>query len=73
MLIFEFECAACHDQFDELARNAEAVKDVVCPSCGSRRVKKKLSTFAAKVASGGAVDNRRPGPARSGPVQNPAA
>lgn len=55
MPIFEFECSACHDQFDELVRNAEAVKDVVCPSCGSRKVKKKLSTFAAKVSGGGAA------------------
>ena len=54
MPIFEFECARCHDQFDELVRSAEAVKDVVCPSCGSKKVKKKLSTFASKVSGGGA-------------------
>jgi putative FmdB family regulatory protein len=53
MPIFEFECSRCHDQFDELVRNAEAVKDVTCPACGSRKVKKKLSTFASKVSGGG--------------------
>jgi putative FmdB family regulatory protein len=52
MPIFEFECSACHAPFDELVRNAEAVKDVVCPSCGSRKVKKKLSTFSARVGGG---------------------
>mgnify|MGYP001294414240 CR=1 FL=1 len=55
MPIFEFECSSCHDQFDELVRNAEAVKDVVCPNCGSRKIKKKLSTFASKVSGGGAT------------------
>ncbi len=54
MPIYEFECPACHEDFDELVRNAAAVKDVVCPSCGSRKVKKKLSTFASKVSGGGA-------------------
>lgn len=52
MPIFEFECPACHESFDELVRNAEAVKDVVCPICGNRKVKKKLSTFASKVSGG---------------------
>lgn len=55
MPIFEFECSSCHGQFDELVRNAEAVKDVVCPNCGSRKIKKKLSTFASKVSGGGAT------------------
>ncbi len=62
MPIFEFECSSCHDQFDELVRNAEAVKDVTCPQCGSRRVKKKLSTFASKI-SGGAAGQAGSGPA----------
>ena len=63
MPIFEFECASCHDQFDELVRNAEAVKDVVCPQCGSRKVKKKLSTFASKVSGGGGASLASSGPA----------
>lgn len=52
MPLFEFECPHCHDAFEELVRNPEAVKDVTCPSCGRDGVKKKLSTFAARVGSG---------------------
>ena len=51
MPIYEFECPKCHADFDELVRSAEAVKDVACPNCGSRKVKKKLSSFASKVSS----------------------
>ena len=55
MPIYEFECPSCHDAFEELVRNPEAVKDVVCPTCGSRKVKKKLSTCSAKVSGGGSA------------------
>ena len=54
MPIYEFDCPSCGEPFEELVRNSEAVKDVVCPTCGSRKVKKKLSTFASKVSGGGA-------------------
>lgn len=57
MPIFEFECPKCHSAFDELVRNAEAVKDVACPTCGSRKVKKKLSTFASRISGGGAASS----------------
>ncbi len=52
MPIFEFDCPKCQESFEELVRNAEAVKDVACPHCGNRKVKKKLSTFSAKVSGG---------------------
>ena len=57
MPIFEFECAVCHDSFDELVRRPEAIKDVACPACGSKKVKKKLSTFASSIKGGGAVSS----------------
>jgi putative FmdB family regulatory protein len=57
MPIFEFECSACRDSFDELVRHPEALKDVVCPACGSKKVKKKLSTFASNIKGGGAVSS----------------
>ncbi len=52
MPIFEFDCPSCGQPFEELVRNSEAAKDVTCPSCGSRKVKRKLSMFAAKVSGG---------------------
>ncbi len=55
MPIYEFDCPSCGQPFEELVRNSEAAKDVVCPTCGSRKAKKKLSTFASKVSGGGAA------------------
>jgi len=53
MPLFEFVCSECQHPFEELLRSASAVEEVSCPACGSRRVKKKLSTFASKVSGGG--------------------
>jgi putative FmdB family regulatory protein len=52
MPLFEFECQKCREPFEELVRNTEAIKDVACPSCGSPKVRRKLSTFSAKVGGG---------------------
>jgi len=52
MPLFEFECHQCHTDFEELVRNSEAAQAVTCPKCGGRKVKKKLSTFAARVTGG---------------------
>lgn len=52
MPMFEFVCSECSQPFEELVRSASAVGEVTCPKCGSPRIKKKLSTFAAKVSGG---------------------
>lgn len=54
MPIFEFECTECKKLFEELVRSASATEEVICPKCGSRQVRKKISTFASKVSGGGA-------------------
>jgi putative FmdB family regulatory protein len=53
MPIFEFVCKNCDRPFEELLRSASLVDQVVCPSCGSPQVRKKMSTFAAKVSGSG--------------------
>jgi putative FmdB family regulatory protein len=53
MPLFEFVCNDCQRPFEELVRSASAVVEVVCPHCGSPQVRKKLSTFAARI--GGSV------------------
>lgn len=50
MPLYEFDCGKCGEPFEKLVRSTEAVKDVTCPNCGSRKVKKKLSRFASKVS-----------------------
>ena len=42
--IYEYECE-CGYVFDELVESPKKSKKVVCPSCGSRKVKIKISTF----------------------------
>ncbi len=52
MPIFEFVCADCSQPFEELVRSSSATSEVVCPTCHSLNVKKKISTFASKVSGG---------------------
>jgi putative FmdB family regulatory protein len=53
MPIFEFVCNKCKKTFEDLVLSASRTDEVVCPSCGSGDVKKKMSTFSSKVTSGG--------------------
>jgi len=50
MPLFEFVCKTCEDDFEELVLGSSAIDGVTCPSCGSQQIKKKISTFASKVA-----------------------
>ncbi len=52
MPIFEFACNDCGQPFEELLRNGSDTSKVVCPSCSSPQVKKRISTFASKVSGG---------------------
>lgn len=51
MPLFEFHCAKCESDFEELLPSAEAATDVVCPTCQSQRVAKKFSTFGVASAA----------------------
>ena len=48
MPIFEFVCRDCEQNFEDLVFGTK-LDGVLCPVCGSDRVRKKISTFAAKV------------------------
>jgi putative FmdB family regulatory protein len=52
MPLYEFDCLDCGRPFEKLVRSAEAIKEVVCPSCGQTHIQKKLSTFAANIKGG---------------------
>jgi putative FmdB family regulatory protein len=46
MPIYEFHCAQCERDSEVLVRSAEW-RGTKCPHCGSTRLDKKFSTFAA--------------------------
>ncbi|HEY1489415.1 MAG TPA: zinc ribbon domain-containing protein [Verrucomicrobiae bacterium] len=52
MPIYEFHCAACERDSEILVRSTDW-KNTGCPHCGSKKLSKKFSTFAA-ASTGGA-------------------
>lgn len=53
MPIFEYDCPDCGDSFEKLIRSASSDAKIICPRCGSVKVRRKLSAFAASVKGGG--------------------
>ena len=49
MPIYEYTCQSCEKAFEELVRSADQA--VSCPECGSNKVQKRLSVFAARDAA----------------------
>ncbi|MFB3890967.1 MAG: zinc ribbon domain-containing protein [Phycisphaerae bacterium] len=45
MPIYEYICQGCGKAFEALVSSANAKS--ACPSCGSRKIKRQFSTFAA--------------------------
>ena len=52
MPLYEFDCSECGAMFEKLLRRADAMSEVVCPACGSRKVSEKISAFAS-ITKGG--------------------
>ena len=44
MPIYEYVCMSCESHFEELVRHDESAK---CPDCGTTKVQRQLSVFAA--------------------------
>lgn len=66
MPLFDFVCATCGAQFEQLIRTSnQPAQAVICPVCKSSETQKKLSTFAVAghSASGGSgtAANSAPG------------
>jgi putative FmdB family regulatory protein len=49
MPIFEYECQACNNKFEELVSSATTA--IACPRCNSTDTRKQLSMFAASTGS----------------------
>ena len=53
MPIYEFVCEPCNKVFEVLFRSSTEKQKVTCPTCGGVKIRKKLSTFGAKVCGDG--------------------
>lgn len=51
MPIYEYQCIKCNKSFGVLQRMGSSEKDTICPECGSRDVRKKLSAFCCSPGS----------------------
>jgi putative FmdB family regulatory protein len=60
MPIYEYRCEDCGTKFEKLVRGGVEAE---CPSCGQKRLKQELSTFAAHASS-----SPKPGPMPSCPA-----
>ncbi len=64
MPIYEYQCAKCEHRFEQLVKSMSGADGVACPECGSRKVTKQPSVFAARNAS--SAPAHAPGPACGG-------
>ena len=55
MPLFEFVCSDCNKPFEELVRSANSMDGVKCPTCGSQKISKKISTFASRASGAGSL------------------
>ena len=46
MPLYEYHCPSCGQSFDKLVRFSEADKIPVCPNCGEKETRKKISAGA---------------------------
>ncbi|MCE5283053.1 MAG: zinc ribbon domain-containing protein [Deltaproteobacteria bacterium] len=51
MPIYEYECGKCQENFEVFFRSRDEKVDIVCPKCGSKRAKRRMSAFAGKVGN----------------------
>jgi putative FmdB family regulatory protein len=55
MPIYEFMCSECKKPFEELVFSSSSTDKVDCPACGSKQVKRKMSTFSSKISGGSSL------------------
>ena len=58
MPLLEYRCADCGEKTEDLVLAGDTARPPKCSSCGSKKVSRLLSTFAAQTASpsGGGFD-----------------
>jgi putative FmdB family regulatory protein len=60
MPLLEYRCAACEKKSEVLVLAGDEPARAECPSCGSPKMSRLLSTFAAHAGSGGSREAAPP-------------
>lgn len=60
MPIYEFSCEDCGEEFEVLLKSRSEADEVACKKCGSRKVRRLMSTITPIVDSGGGGEADRP-------------
>ncbi len=60
MPLYEFECRSCGAEFEKLVLKAAEAENVKCPSCDSKEVEEKISSFASVCRNGASSSNCAP-------------
>ena len=60
MPIYEYGCRKCEQQFQALVMGVKEEKQVACPRCGGRRLKKLISRVAYHVSEQDRLDRFNP-------------
>ncbi len=60
MPIYEYQCHGCHRQFQSLIMGREDEKNLLCPKCGSRNLKRLISRVAYHVSESDRLANFDP-------------
>ena len=56
MPLYEYKCSDCGKKSEELILAGDAASRPACPACGSKKMSRLLSTFAAHGGSKGGSD-----------------
>lgn len=51
MPIYSYKCSGCEEQFDMLVGVTSEAFELKCPKCGSKELKKALTTFSVQAKS----------------------
>ena len=65
MPIYEYQCHGCHRQFQRLIMGEKDEKNLFCPNCGGRSLKKLISRVAYHLAESDRLEAFDPGSRQS--------
>jgi putative FmdB family regulatory protein len=52
MPIYEYQCLDCKNVFEKILSSSGSTESIICSSCGSGKVQKKISATSYRLASG---------------------